>query len=609
MADEVEKYGARWPASATDLQIEMACIRKGGHWPASSPTHSPTDPLTHPRRLCGEGLAFHYEEMRRIIWPELDSHRWHTLCRDSILENKVTVLMGPGSSGKTHEAACTYLQEYFVFPDETCVLVSSTDIRGLRLRVWGEINMLWEKARQRFPWLPGHLIDSKLAICTDDLEEDKARDLRKGIIGIPCVQNGKFVGLGKYAGIKQKRMRLIADEAQFMGGSFLSAFANLNKNDDFRAIVLGNPNDPLDPLGKAAEPLDGWTGHLEPEKTAVWKTRFMDGICVNLIGTDSPNFDDPAGTPTRYRYLISREKIAATLSFFPKDSIEYYSQCVGAMKIGTLSRRVITRDLCRLHGAMDGVIWRGTPTTRIYALDAAYGGDRCVGGYIEFGLDLEGKLILFIHPPVIIPVRIATNVEPEDQIAARVRDACESLNIPPENMFHDATGRGSLGTALARAWSAMTNPVEFGGRPTERPVSLDHYIYDSQLRARRLKRCDEHYSKFVTELWYSVRYCVEAGQLRNLPEDVMEEGCMREWTLVKGDRRELESKDDMKERAGRSPDLFDWLSIAVEGARRRGFNISKLANQSDESQSLLWLEELRVSERDRRVKHALNYAA
>lgn len=80
-----------------------------------------------------------------------------------------------------------------------------------------------------------------------------------GIAVHNCVQGGKYVGLGKYAGIKQKRMRLIADEAQFMGLTFLSAFANLDKNPDFRAIVLGNPNDILDPLGKAAEPLDGWS--------------------------------------------------------------------------------------------------------------------------------------------------------------------------------------------------------------------------------------------------------------------------------------------------------------------------------------------------------------
>lgn len=608
MADTIEKYGALWPASASDLKIEMACIRQGGFWQLNEKT-------------CGLGLPHHYEQFRKIVWPELDAHRWHNLCRDEILRNKVTVLMGPGSSGKTHEAAWTKLTEYLCFPANTLVLVSSTDIRGLRLRVWGEMVSLWERARDRFPWLPGILIDSKLAITTDDLDEDKARDLRKGIIGIPCVQNGKFVGLGKYAGIKQARIRLIADEAQFMGGSFLSAFANLDKNADFRAIVLGNPNDPLDPLGKAAEPRDGWTGYISPEKTTAWDTRFFNGRCVNLIGTDSPNFDFPENEPTRYPYLISREKISNTLSFFPKESMEYQSQCVGSMKTGVLSRRVLTRDICRNFRAFENVTWKGTVLTRIFALDAAYGGDRCVGGWIEFGLDLDGHTILNVHPPYIIPIRIATSESPEDQIATRIKNDCEALGIAPENVFHDATGRGSLGTALARAWSAQTNPIDFGGTPSERPVCLDLYIFDPKDRTRRLKRCDEHYSKFVTELWFSIRYAIEASQVRNLPEDVMEELCMREWEYTTNNKYTLEPKSGtpgkdgtprrpgMKERTGRSPDLADWLSIAVEGARRRGFNIARLANAEYESKSWNWLEELRDKQDKERERDALNYSA
>lgn len=595
MADCIERYNAKWPANATDLQIEMACIRAGGKWVKDGSD-------------CGNGLAFHYEQMRRLIWPELDCHRWHELCRDEILRNKVTVLMGPGSCGKTHEAAWIYLCEYWCFPHETCVLVSSTDIRGLQLRVFGEIKMLFDLGKERFPHLAGHLIESKLAICTDDVDEDHARDLRKGVIGIPCVQNGKFVGLGKYSGIKQKRLRLIADEAQFMGGSFLSAFANLDKNVDFRAVVLGNPNEPLDPLGKAAEPLDGWSTHLEPDKTSVWQTRFMSGRCVNLIGTDSPNFDFPADQPPRFPYLISREKIKNTMSFFPKDSLEYYSQCVGAMKIGVLSRRVITRDLCRQFGAFGEVTWRGTPLVKIAALDAAYGGDRCVGGHVEFGLDVEGKTILNIFPPQIVPIRIATNKIAEDQIADWVKNYCETNNIPPENFFHDATGRGSVGTAIARVWSAQTNPVDFGGAPSDRAVCLDLYVFDHKTRQRRLKLCSEHYSKFVTELWWSVRYAIEAGQVRNLPEDVMEEGCMRNWEKVKGDKIELETKDDMKERTSRSPDLFDWLSIAVEGARRRGFSISKLANHEDDVANMDWLDEIRRKAQTLATAGNLNYS-
>lgn len=583
-------YGTTWPDSTTALQIEMWAIQQGGKWTNRSGV------------VCGEGLPRHYENMRRIIWPHLDGEhngqRWHALIRDEIIKNKVTVLMGCGSSGKTHSAAWIFLCEYFCFPEETCVLVSSTDIRGLRLRVWGEMTQLWQQAVNKADELPGNLLDSRMAITTDRLEDGdfdsrQVRDMRKGIIGIPTVQGGKFIGIGKFVGIKQKRVRLIADEAQAMGPGFLSAFSNLNKNEDFKAVVLGNPNDILDPLGKAAEPLDGWDDHMEPDKTSVWKTRFMNGTCVNLIGTDSPNFDFPEYEPTRFKYLISREHIQETLSFFPKDSFEYYSQCVGAMKVGTLARRVLTRRLCQQGNALeDQVFWEGSARTKIYFVDAAYGGDRAVGGHGEFGKAVGGKLILLLHPPKIIPISVKEDKEPEQQIAEYVKRDCEGLGIPPENMGHDSTGRGSLGTFIARVWSAMTNPIEAGGKPTKRPVSLDLYVIDQESKQRRHKRCDEHYVKLVTEFWFSVRYTVESGQLRGLTDETMEEFCMREWDRVSGDRIEIETKKEMKERVGRSPDLADWAAGIVEMARRRGFTISKLGTADSEERSFEWLKKL-----------------
>jgi hypothetical protein len=602
MAGHFFKYNAKWELGTTPLQVEMACIRLGGEWKKKDGTPA------------GNGKSFHFEEMRKLIHPDLDAHRWHDLARDEMCRNKVTVLMGSGGTGKTHSAAWLFLYDYWCFPNETMVLISSTDLRGLELRVWGEIKKLFESGQAKFPELAGNLLESKHAIATDNIEEDKVRDLRKGIIGIPCIQQGKFVGLGKYVGIHQKRVRLVADEAQFMSSTFLSAFANLNQNEDFWAVVLGNPNDPMDSLGRAAEPKDGWSAHDTPSKTSVWDTKFMNGRCVNLIGTDSPNFDYPLDQPTRYKYLPRPKFIAETLATFGMDSMEYHSQCVGSMRTGVLLRRVLTRDMCRQYRAEEDVVWAGSATTRIYGVDSAYGGDRCVGGWIEFGKDVDGKTVICVHPPRIIPIRIMTTKTPEDQIAECAKEDCENAGIPPENMFHDATGRGSLGTALARIWSAQTNPVEFGGKPTDRPVSMDFFIYDPILRIKRLKMCSEHYKNFVTELWWSIRFAVEASQIRELPEDVMEELCMRQWSNETGKiqvepKTGTDKKPGMKQRTGRSPDLADWFAICVEGARRRGFQISKLANADADFKSMEWLTDAKNKQQERHEKYALNFNA
>lgn len=558
-----------------DLVIEMEAIRRGGSWLDKGKKH-------------GDGLPAHYQRACAIIWPEMDWHRWVDLANQEIRRPnaKVTVLLGCGSSGKTATAAWQYMVDYYCSPNDTLVLVSSTDMRGLDLRVFGEIKMRHESAIARFPWLPGHLIDSKHCIATDnlsdsDLDDRKVRDIRRGIIGIPCIQNGKFIGLKNYVGIKQKHVRLVGDELQFMGASFLSAFTNLNNNVDFQAILLGNPADQMDSLGTAAEPVDGWSAHLEPEKTATWDTKFYNGRCINYVGTDSPNFDYPSNEQARYPYLISNQKIKETLSFYAKDSVEYYSQCKGVMKVGLMAKRVLGRELCIQFHASDDCMWDG-PTKKIGALDAAYNGDRCVAQYGEFGKCVDGKIRIRLYPQEIVPIRIRSDkpMDAEEQIAVWVKEYFESKGVLPEDFFHDSTGRGSLGTALARIWSANCNPVEFGGQPTKRPVSAELMTIDLVTKSRRLKRCDEHYSKFVTELWFAVRYTVEADQMRGLSPDIIDEFCMREWVRVQNDKLEVESKADMKKRTRRSPDLADCSSILIEGARRKGFMISKMGESN-----------------------------
>jgi hypothetical protein len=569
------KYGLQWSDKTTPIEIELYFIQNG-------------------HAACSDGttLAAHYKNALMFFWPHLDWHRWFELCNNEIRRPnaKVTTLMGAGSTGKTCVAGAEYLLDYYACPHETLVLISSTDLSSLEGRVWGEIKMLHELAAQRCAWLPGYLLDSKHCITTDRLERDEyedestTRDLRKGVMCIPTIQGNKNIGLGKWIGRKQKRVRLIADDCTAMAQTFLSAFANLNNNPDFQAVVLGNPSDILDPLGVAAEPKDGWTSHLEPSRTEVWDTKFFNGRCVNLVGTDSPNFDDPKN-PNRYPYLVSARKIAETVSGFGMNSFEYYSQCVGVMKIAQLSKRIITRDLCNQFHAQEPAIWSDANRTMVAALDAAYGGDRCIGGHAEFGKCIDGKVRIQFTPPHHVPVIVSRDapMAEEDCISKFEKDYCEKHQIPADHFYHDSTGRGSLGTSLARIWSPACNPVEFGGRPTSRPVSLDTYTIDQSTRLQRLKRCDEHYSKLVTEFYWSLRMAIEADQIRGLPDDVMDELCMRQWDRVAGDKIEAESKLEMKKRIRKSPDLADWAVIILEGARRLGFTISRLGPVSPEN--------------------------
>jgi hypothetical protein len=48
----------------------------------------------------------------------------------------------------------------------------------------------------------------------------------------------------------------------------------------------------------------------------------------------------------------------------------------------------------------------------------------------------------------------------------------------------------------------------------------------------------------------------------------------------------------MKERTNQSPDLADALVTAIEGARRLGFQISKMGNMAAAAESNKWIEDM-----------------
>lgn len=574
-----QKYGVQFNWDTTDLEIEFWMIRKGQQW----------------LEARGFSLFQHYKEAQRLMWPEEDHHRWSDLILKEILQNDITVLQGAKDSGKTHGMCKFGLTDYFCFPDETLIVVSSTDIRSLEGRVWGDMKAMFVKAHTLHPWLPGNVLDSKHAICTDDLDDESviARDMRKGILCIPCkTSSGGQTNISAYVGMKQKRRRYLADEFQFMSLSMYESLGNANSG-DFKMVVAGNPLGQGDPLDLIGEPIGGWLAMPEPTKTATWDNmRFLRSRTVNLVGTDSPNFDFDQSLPPKYSYLTNQDSIARTVAGYGPDSHQFYSQCKGVRRSGLNARRVITRELCAVNNAFEQPIWEGDAPIKIFALDAAYGGiggDRCIGGHLEFGRCMDGKTRILVKPFHQVPVSVKKLESPEDQIALWVKQYCDANGIPYENGYYDSTGRGSLGLAFARMDMVKINPVEFGGAATDRPVSMDLFIYDEKTRERRLKKCSEHYRKFVTELWWSVRIVIESDQMRGMTEEIVADGCMREWKEVAGAKIEIEPKEDTKLRMGKSPDIFDWLVTAVEGARRKGFQITRLSNEVAKSENDDWL--------------------
>jgi hypothetical protein len=591
---EIKLYGLFWDAYLSPPFVEMEMIRRGGQW-----TNKKGDTV-------GNGLYFHYKHLQELLWPEKTWHKWNTILLREFIKYRIIGVIGPASSGKTHEAALFALTDYYCYPDQTTVLCSSTEREMLEMRVWGEIKQWHKRAKARFDWLPGELLESRQRIITEEQSaESEGRDFRNGLCGVPCKKGGAYVGLGSYIGIKNKRVRLIADEGQFMPKAYVDAIANLNKNPDFKCIVLGNPKETTDALGMVCEPsaeLGGWDGGIDQQgKSKQWPTRFSSGICVQLVGSDSPNMDAPEWATVPFPYLITRKSIESDIAFYGKDSLQFTMMNEGRMPRGQGLKRVITRQMCLKFGAMEDPVWKDEKRTRIGFMDAAYGsvgGDRCVFGEIQFGKNAEGNEILALINTMLVPVSALETELPEDQIAVFVRGQCEQRGIVPQNFFFDSTGRGSLMGAFGRIWSPHVVGVEFGGTASDRAVSFE-------IRTP----CKEYYANRVSELWYSVRLVIACGQFRGMTEEVMQEFCMREWGMVSEKKVKVEPKGDMKLKMGRSPDLADAVASGVEGARQRGFVMQQLTARKVTEHDSQWKRILRERAERLQSSNQLNHAA
>jgi len=591
------KYNLWWPPNSDPLSVEMHMIRLGGKWAKKD------------GEMAGEGLENHFRRFQEIAWPDkiwrkgLFVNHWADKCLETYLNNTYIGVMGCAAAGKSDSFGGNVLTDWYCHSNCTTVLVSSTDLKSLEIRIWGMIKKYHKQAKALHNWIPGYLIEGKQMLILDPRSEaGEGRDFKNGIIAVACKKGNQYVGLGPLIGIHNKRVRLLADECNLMPRAFLDAAANLSKCEDFKLVGLGNPNETTNAHGVLCEPhpdLGGWEGGSDQSPgTKTWRTRFPNGVCLQLPGSDSPNMAVQLGEPAPFPFLITRQQMKDDAEIWGIDDWHYTMMNEARMPRGQGSRRVLTKQMCQKFGAFNEPNWRDSRRKRIAFLDAAYrgvGGDRCVFGELQFGPECEpldkttpvtaiisqdpgfksGRNIMALIDVMVVPISAERGAEPsEDQIVKFVMAQCEARGIPPSDFFFDSGMRTSLVTGFSRLWDNAVNPIDCGGRPSENSVSAE--ISTS---------CRDYYSKFITEMWFSVRLVVESGQMRGMTEDVCTEFSQREWKLTNGNKIEVESKEDMKLKTGRSPDLADAVAVGVLGARQRGFIISKMSSLAPKKKS------------------------
>jgi hypothetical protein len=182
----------------------------------------------------------------------------------------------------------------------------------------------------------------------------------------------------------------------------------------------------------------------------------------------------------------------------------------------------------------------------------------------DWSTPTPGPSILSLMNIRVVPIKANSPDLPEDQIVQFVMQYCRERSIPPEHFFFDAAMRTSLVSAFARLWSPNVQSIDFMGKADDVPVSSE--ITQS---------CKDYYFNKISQIWFDVRLIVEAGQFRGMTEDVVHEFSSREWMMVGANKIQVEPKEKMKGKVGRSPDLADCVAIGAHGARKLGFTISR----------------------------------
>lgn len=534
----VTVYGREFPADITLVTLELSCLN-------DPPPQSP-------------GKLFHFKKVVDLLWNHPDSKMpiewtpWLERMIEAAFEHKYLAVAGCASSGKSQAYALWAIVNFLMKPWATLVIVTSTSLKESRKRIWGAITDLWRAV----PGLPGKLVDSVGMIRMDDGTDTKYGD-RCGIALVAAERKKEREAVGKLVGIKQQRVIFIADELPELGESILeAAYTNLSNNPYFQLIGIGNPASYYDPFGQFATPKDGW-GSITVEDEE-WETE--RGHCLHFDAHKSPNII--AGHVV-YPWMITPANLAESASKLGENSPGYWRMYRGFWcPTGSDSSIYSESDIIK-YGADQSVQWIDKPT-KVAALDPSFSanGDRSILYFGFVGKDTTGRRVICLDHYEELREDVTNKEEPRAfQIARQFKDKCEAWGVTAQNAAYDASGGGApFGDVVDAMWSRNVLRVQFGGKASERPVSLTDRVPGH-----------ERYANRVSELWWTGKELIRNKQLFGISRELVREMTERQYTTEKGlnMRIRVETKSDMKVRIGKSPDISDAAFILIELCRTR----------------------------------------
>lgn len=542
-----DRYGLPFPDGWSDAMVELYCYANN-----------------HQQKDGGLGQQGHLRNAMLALWPQLYAGeaepgipRW----RDDLemltwawCNYRVISVIGHASAAKTHTFGHIAAASYIADANNSIITLTSTHLPGLRKRLWADTVSAIRLAQLTPETAGGVVYDVRnhdMTIRPAGTKEDKYV-----IEGIATDRGQDAVE--KIQGThSRKRRYVIIDEAQGTPSAIFEAAANLMTDPDFRMAQLANPTRRYSEFGTWCEPENGW-GHIDPDVDLFWETK-RGGVCVRLDGLKSANIK--AGK-TIFPFLIRQDYLDSVAKAFGEGSPRWWTFVRGWFAPEGLFGVIFPSSV--LNKADAKIEYQFQPT-RIAALDPAFeGGDQCVLAIAEYGDARGSQYAMNLVTTIPIKIAVTDKSDPLDYlIANEVKRICVKYEVKPENFILDVTGAGrGVGAILEKEWGADINRCNFGGGATER-----------RLKKADTENCSELFDRFVSELWWAGRAWMEENLVGNVNADVKmlrDQLIARQYETVKDKKIRIETKREMKERLGYSPDEADAFVMLIELLRRKG---------------------------------------
>lgn len=497
----------------------------------------------------GLGRYGHFRNVARMLFPNVSWNPWLEDQIQCLCDYEWVSWPGCAGSGKTFAVSFYGVVWWLMNPTMSSVILTSTTKDMIRKRAWGVVQSFYHA----IPGLPvGNMVDSRTtwqAVKGDD---------KHAISAIAVRQGSTQEAVARIQGYHTRRQLVVVDEATDTPEAIFEACANLyNSPEDFQFVALANPASRLDPFGRFSEPNAGWSSISVADRS--WRTKpqlnGVPGVVLRFDAEESPNIREGK---TLYPYLVTEDQLEGARRRYGKDNPLFWKFQRGFWAPDGTLKTVLSESLITRQNLMGTHEFSGEFFTDVAGLDPAFGGgDRAVFYPARVGILAGGTLSgIQFRPPVLMELQASSSEPIHFQLARQAKALCRAHNVSPDCLAVDSTGEGGgLCDILQRDFGPILR-VEFGGSASDAPLN-----YEDRRPAR------EVYQNKVCEIWFAVREFALSGQLRGLDASTCVEFCNRTYNDEKR-RMRLQTKVEMKEEYGRSPDLGDAAALALEAGRR-----------------------------------------